>query len=98
MTGDRGYDEEDYRRYTQGKRDRRATAANAGQDVRSIRAGTQLSERESAALIARLAELGVSGAEYIRGLILEDLGIQDTARRPAPKQPKNTQQRKGQQS
>ena len=57
----------------------RVTAGNA----RGIRAGTSLSERESAALKERLAKLGVSESQFIRDLVLGALGIEDTARRPA---------------
>lgn len=64
----------------------RVTAGNA----RGIRAGTSLSERESAALNQRLDELGVSQADYFRDLMYEDLGIKDTARRPAQRRANRT--------
>jgi len=95
------YDIEAVQRYWRGDRDQAARDANtayrrrqrthAGEDTRQIRAGTSLSEQEASVLRARLGELGIYEAEYVRDLILEDLGIQDTARRPAPKRPRRRQ-------
>ena len=62
----------------------------AAEDVREVRAGTVLSERESATLKVRLAELGVSQADYFRDLMYKDLGIEDTARRPAARRANRT--------
>ena len=87
----------DYDRYAMGDRDpaaraakaaherERRAAASAGRDTPEdgpvIRVGTQFRGQEATALQRRLTELDVTQPEYVRGLILADLGIQDTARR-----------------
>ena len=72
----------------------------AAEDVWKIRVGTTVSERAAAILTERLAELGVSQSDYFRDLMYKDLGIEDTARRPAARRANRTtdkQREEGQQ-
>ena len=82
------------------ERDRRA-AASAGRDTTEdgpvIRVGTQFRGQEATALQGRLTELDVTQSEYVRDLILADLGIEDTRRRPAPRRQQADGKTEGQQ-
>ena len=92
----------DYSRYARGDRDPGARAANtqrkAGnrtpavsipdEDKRTERVVTRLTGEHGALFKAKVAEAGITEADYLRDLILQDLGVTDTARRPAPRQPK----------
>ena len=99
------WDQEALKRYWRGSRDSEAKKANtayqrqhratADPDSWEIRAGTTISQNDSAALNQRLTELRISESDYIRDLIYGDLGITDTARRPAPRQPKRQQRKDG---
>ena len=79
-----------------GREDRAKASEAAGhgrvtaEDVWKVRVGTTVSERAAAILTERLAELGVSQADYFRDLMYKDLRIEDTARRPAARRANRT--------
>ena len=100
------YDRDAYRRYCQGDRDQEARDANAAysrqqraqapEGMRAFRVGTQLSKQDHAVLEARLRELDVTQSDYFRDLFYADAGIEDTARRPAPKRRRADSKTEGQ--
>lgn len=69
------------------------------EDVRKVPVTFNLSEREVAALDKRVDELGFTRSRYARDVLLAALGIEDTARRPAPQRPSRArrQREEGQQ-
>ena len=79
-----------------GREDRARASEAAGrskvtaEDVWKVRVGTTVSERAAAILGQQLSELGVSQADYFRDLMYKDLGIEDTARRPAARRANRT--------
>ena len=79
-----------------GREDRARASEAAGrsrvtaEDVWKVRVGTTVSERAAAILTERLTELGVTQADYFRDLMYKDLGIEDTARRPATRRANRT--------
>ena len=92
----------DYSRYARGDRDQAARDAKAAHerdraargrsvvahaDKLTVRKSTKLTEGHAALVEARLAELGITEAEYVRDLILTDLDVTDTTRRSAPRRP-----------
>ena len=92
----------DYSRYARGDRDQAARDAKAAHErdravapassiiytaQLTVRAGTKLTAEHAAMLQARIAELGITEAEYVRDLILTDLDVTDTTRRAAPRRP-----------